>query len=1097
VVAVTASMSMLLAACGSADPGSAETAEDVIAVGALDQGVDPSEFGTAEMSDETVGFDDDHQRFVVLTTGETRTPSPSATSDDAVEVDGVEMAGENTVHSADGSTDVDVAPGALVAVAAETDEERTAVAAHEADGAVLAVLVEDVPGAIGAAGGRYLYTEDGIFPSDDLAGLRAEQPVVDVSAAGDGVEPAADGAEPDLVIGFDGDQEILEAIRALDSTVEVELVGPGVIALTTQGDGSDIGDIEGVESVTEEVLFQLSGDPVQPYQWHIENTGSPAQANGEAGTAGVDVRAELAWSAASGSGIVVAVIDTGVQQSHRDLAGRIATNSDEVCGNGLDDDGNGFVDDCTGWDFGSGDSNSRPDAGPSNAGHGTHVAGIVAAGRNGYGVVGVAPDSQVMDLKVSDAAGRLLLSNVTAAINYAVANGADVINMSLGTGPGQVPRWGIAPLEAAVADAVAAGVVVVAAAGNDNADATNAPAWPASLAEFYPGVISVGASTNTDARAFFSNHGRSVSVWAPGHHILSTGFGAEFEWKSGTSMAAPVIAGAAAVMMSADPSSTPASVRTQMQNTGVAMSAGPRIDLARAVGVDPTTRVSVTYRDANALRSDTSGTVAIDVSAVNAESATQMRLSVATRDGGEVAAVAGLSAGVVAPNGAAVELTTSSDGTFPPVAVGADLVTGVTLASTMALPMGDYAFVTELLTADGAVVGGAQIAYLAVRNEGSEIISTTTVAQNPVTTLPSGGGSAPAPTPVTTTPSGGGGSAPAPTPTPSPVTTLPSGGGSAPAPSPVTTSTVPSGGGSAPAPSPTPVTTTPSGGGGGGGGSTPAPSPVTTLPSGGGGGTAPSPIPVTTVPAGGGGSTPTPTPAPSTTVPSSGGTPPATTTPEPPPDRAGDYSIVSMSPRSGRTIGFENIVIKGAFPTRVPVYVWFGEKGISQAHFNDGETLVVQTPPVSSTGVTDVTVKFTTSQSYELAFQDAFTFYAQSSGGGGGSSPTTTVPSRNGGGGSGGSNPTTTTTLPSAGGGGSSPTTTTTVPSSGGGGGSSPVATTTTTTAPSAGGGPVWPRTRGSLTLNRPAPGTALALIFPGAWPGAGCESSSCAAATL
>ncbi len=269
--------------------------------------------------------------------------------------------------------------------------------------------------------------------------------------------------------------------------------------------------------------------------------------------------APSAWDTATGSGIVVAVSDTGVDLAHPDLAANLWTNPLEVARNGLDDDGNGFVDDVAGWDF------VDDDATPTDLnGHGTHVAGTVAAvGDNGRGVVGMAFGARVMAIRGLDAGGGGFDSELAEGIVYAAENGADVLNASWG-GSGASPV-----LDDAIAAAAGLGMLVIAAAGNDGSDMSDF--FPASN----PQVIAVGATAPDDVNAFFSNYGDGLDVAAPGLDVLSLRPGgvaplgavvaSDYVRLSGTSMAAPHVAGLVAVLLSAEPGLTLAETRSHVE----------------------------------------------------------------------------------------------------------------------------------------------------------------------------------------------------------------------------------------------------------------------------------------------------------------------------------------------------------------------------------------------------------------------------------------------------------------------------------------------------------------------------------------------------
>jgi subtilisin family serine protease len=262
------------------------------------------------------------------------------------------------------------------------------------------------------------------------------------------------------------------------------------------------------------------------------------------------INAPESWARGyTGAGAVVAVVDTGVDWDHPDLVSQIWVNADEIAGNGVDDDRNGFIDDIRGWDFSSGDNN--PDDGN---GHGTHVAGTIAADNNGFGATGIAPDAQIMPVRVLANNGSGTSSGVAAGIRYAVQNGADIINLSLGGGYSSV-------ILAAIQYALQSNVLVVAAAGNESA-AT--PGYPAAFSASLANVLSVGAYSSAGAIASFSNDvgtSGAVQVDAPGVSVYSTYMGGGYARLSGTSMATPHVAGLAALALSANPNLTAAQLR--------------------------------------------------------------------------------------------------------------------------------------------------------------------------------------------------------------------------------------------------------------------------------------------------------------------------------------------------------------------------------------------------------------------------------------------------------------------------------------------------------------------------------------------------------
>jgi len=260
--------------------------------------------------------------------------------------------------------------------------------------------------------------------------------------------------------------------------------------------------------------------------------------------------ARSAWRLARAGDVTVAVVDTGAGLDHPDLAPNLWTNPGEIAGNGADDDGNGFVDDVHGYDFADGDGD------PADAnGHGTHVAGVIGArGNNRQGVAGVAWRARLMVLRALGADGRGTSEDVAAAIRYAAANGARVINLSM-TAPREDPA-----LAAALAQAEAAGAVVVAAAGNAGRDLDRVPAFPA--ASTSAPVVAV-AATGADGRlAAGSSYGRrTVDLTAPGEDVNAPALRGGLELRSGTSQAAAHVSGVLALMAAARPEATAAQLR--------------------------------------------------------------------------------------------------------------------------------------------------------------------------------------------------------------------------------------------------------------------------------------------------------------------------------------------------------------------------------------------------------------------------------------------------------------------------------------------------------------------------------------------------------
>jgi subtilisin family serine protease len=240
--------------------------------------------------------------------------------------------------------------------------------------------------------------------------------------------------------------------------------------------------------------------------WGLHNTGQSI--NGTNGTADADIDAPEAWNISTGSSnVVIAVIDSGVDYNHPDLPANIWINSGEIAGNGIDDDGNGYIDDTRGWDWVD-DDNDPMDYND----HGTHVAGTIAAvGNNATGVTGVCWSAKIMVLRAFDTLGSGTTALEIEAIEYANAKGAHIINNS----------WGGTGFSSFLKDAIdASSAVVVCAAGNEGTNNDSTPFYPASFTS--TNIIAVAATDQNDNRASFSNYGAtSVDVAAPGVNIYS------------------------------------------------------------------------------------------------------------------------------------------------------------------------------------------------------------------------------------------------------------------------------------------------------------------------------------------------------------------------------------------------------------------------------------------------------------------------------------------------------------------------------------------------------------------------------------------------
>ena len=259
--------------------------------------------------------------------------------------------------------------------------------------------------------------------------------------------------------------------------------------------------------------------------WGLYNGGQTG------GTKGADVHAVEAWLAGftGGQDVVVAVLDTGIDYNHPDLAAYIWVNTGEIPGNGIDDDHNGYIDDSVGWNFVNNNNNPMDDNG-----HGTHVSGMIGgAGNNGIGVVGVNWRVKLMPLKWLDASGSGTSANAIKAINYAAGKKVRITSNS----------WGGVSKSKAMQDAIKnSGALFVAAAGNNGSSTVM---YPAAYSVDLNNVLAVAATDQDDRLASFSNFGSWVHLAAPGVDTFSTYVNGGYATLSGTSMATPHTSGAA------------------------------------------------------------------------------------------------------------------------------------------------------------------------------------------------------------------------------------------------------------------------------------------------------------------------------------------------------------------------------------------------------------------------------------------------------------------------------------------------------------------------------------------------------------------------
>lgn len=390
---------------------------------------------------------------------------------------------------------------------------------------------------------------------------------------------SAEGLKGMQMIDVGGTVSVEEAIDELQNSSYVAYAEPNyIISLSLP----DVPQPPGEEPVGMESVSGAPNDPRFSEQWALQNTGQTG------GTPGADINAISAWSMNKGSGsIVVAVIDTGVDYTHPDLAQNIWTNPGEIPNNGIDDDGNGYIDDVHGYDFINNDNDPMDDNG-----HGTHCAGVIGAvGNNGIGTSGVSQSVKIMPLKFLRKDGNGDTAASLNAVAYARKMGANVISCS----------WGGTARSQALADAIAAtNKLFVCAAGNSGTSNDLIQHYPSGFDSSQ--IISVAASDASDGIPSYSNYGpSSVDVAAPGDWILSTyptSLGYQYIKMKGTSMATPHVAGLAALLLSVNPSLSPDQLKQLIINNVDKVSAfsgkivsGGRIDAGAtlsAAGGNPT-----------------------------------------------------------------------------------------------------------------------------------------------------------------------------------------------------------------------------------------------------------------------------------------------------------------------------------------------------------------------------------------------------------------------------------------------------------------------------------------------------------------------------
>ena len=299
-----------------------------------------------------------------------------------------------------------------------------------------------------------------------------------------------------------------------------------------------------VEAFARIWIAPQESDPDMKYNWALQSNGV--------------MQMQKAWQLGScDKNIIVAVIDTGMDYNHPDLMANLWKNPKEIPDNGTDDDENGFIDDEIGWDFVANDNLPYDEHG-----HGTHIAGIIGAvGGNGIGTRGICSQISLMILKYYDprASGQQNLLNTVKAFQYAVNNGAHIINYS-GGGAQASPEE-----KEAIAAAQKKNILVVAAAGNESEDAGRHAYYPASY--HLGNIISVAAMTHAKTLVSSSNYGETIDVAAPGHNIYSTFPNGKYGFMTGTSQATAFVTGIAAMALSQNRTLSPKELKSLLMQS--------------------------------------------------------------------------------------------------------------------------------------------------------------------------------------------------------------------------------------------------------------------------------------------------------------------------------------------------------------------------------------------------------------------------------------------------------------------------------------------------------------------------------------------------
>ncbi len=355
--------------------------------------------------------------------------------------------------------------------------------------------------------------------------------------------------------------------------------------------GSSLTLVQKSDKASDELFVKrLKAQPgvefVEPnYKLHISAVTLPtdAQYSSQWGLQGKEsINAPKAWEITKGSrSVKIAVIDTGVDYKHPDLKDQMWVNEAEQTGvKGVDDDGNGFIDDIYGYDFANNDGDPMDD----NE-HGTHCAGVIGASHNSIGVAGVMKDVQIMGIKFLKGSGSGDTAGAIKSIDYAIKMGVNVMSNSWGGEADEESKL----LEEAIERARGKGIVFVAAAGNDSSNNDLRHNYPSDYVT--DNIIAVGSHDSSGGKSYFSNYGKTtIDVFAPGSSILSTVPGGRYAKLSGTSMATPFVAGVVGLLLSQYPQMTYQEIKERLISTSVKNGrlnnvsvSGGRIDAYRAL----------------------------------------------------------------------------------------------------------------------------------------------------------------------------------------------------------------------------------------------------------------------------------------------------------------------------------------------------------------------------------------------------------------------------------------------------------------------------------------------------------------------------------